>query len=57
MDLDVALHPGGLDRGFAADLELPQLALADDPRLIKSAVGGDAGALDLLAGGDLGLLQ
>ena len=57
MNLDVALHPRGLDRSFAANLQLPELALADDSGFIKSAVGCDAGALDLFASGNLGLLQ
>ena len=57
LDFDVAFHAGRLDRGFAADFELAQLALADDARFVQSALRGDARPLDFLAGGDLGFLQ
>ena len=39
------------------DLQLAQVAVADQPRLAQAALGGDAGPLDLLARDDLGFLE
>src|SRR5208283_1069535 len=57
VDFDRAFHAGGLDRRFAADFELTQLAVAQDPRLVDAALRGDARPLHFLAGRDFGFLE
>src|SRR6516165_4417914 len=57
MDLDRALHAGGLNCRLAGDLKLAHFAFADDSRLVEAAFRGDARPLDLFASRNLGFLQ
>ena len=50
--LDLPFDLGQFDRHFPFDLEPPKIALLTDARFLDAAVGQDARALDLLAGGD-----
>src|SRR6185503_21362289 len=50
VDLDRALHARSFDRRFTGDLELAQLAVAQDARFVDAALRGDACALDFFAG-------
>ena len=53
---DCLFHQRRLDHFLAVYLELAQISLACDARLVYAAIGGDTGTLDLFSRSDLGLL-